>query len=544
MSLWEGLAGLLGGVGLFLLGMELMTEGLKLAAGPQLERMLARATSSRWRALVAGMSVTALVQSSSAVTVAAIGFVNAGLLSLGQVMWVLFGANVGTTMTGWLVAMVGLKFKVEVLALPLLGVGMALRLTGSGHRRGAMGQALAGFGLLFVGIGILQQTFTGVATEVQLPEGSSAAAILLQLLTGMALTILMQSSSASLTLALSAAAGGLLSPQGAAAVVIGANVGTTVTAALAAVGATSNARRAAAAHVLFNLLTGLVALLLLPWLVSALATLRQWLGLTDDPAAQLALFHTIFNVLGVLLMWPLAARLTAFLERRFRAAEEDEAKPRFLDQNVMGVPALAMDAVDRELRRLALMVGRVVAQAFGSSPVPRPGRDRAVIERLRKSIVGFIVQLSRAGLSEDSAHRLPQLLRVARHCEVAAQRANEAGGPVALPAVASEAAKAFRERALAVVAAVATEVEGAPGEQAVAGEGGSAAAAAAFEMAYEDLKAALLLAGSAGVTAVEHTDLALEWASDLHRAVLQLLQAAYWLAPPLPTVEASAAVPS
>lgn len=544
MTLWEIIAGLLGGVGLFLLGMELMTEGLKLAAGPQLERLLASATSSRWRALLAGVSVTALVQSSSAVTVAAIGFVNAGLLSLGQVMWVLFGANVGTTMTGWLVAMVGLKFKVEVLALPLLGIGMALRLTGSGHRRGAMGQAIAGFGLLFVGIGVLQQTFTGVAAEVQLPEGGSAATIVLQLLTGMALTVLMQSSSASLTLALSAAAGGLLSPQGAAAVVIGANVGTTVTAALAALGATSNARRAAAAHVIFNLLTGLVALLLLPWLVGALATLRQWLGLDDDPAAQLALFHTIFNVLGVLLMWPLAAPLTAFLERRFRAAEEDEAKPRFLDQNVMGVPALAMDALDRELRRLALLVGQLVAQAFGPFAAPLPGRDRAVIERLRKSIVSFIVQLSRVGLSEDSAHRLPRLLRVARHCEVAAQRAFEAGGAVALPVAAMAAAQSFRECALAVVAAVATEVEAAAGEKARAGEGDSADVAAAFETAYEDLKGALLLAGSAGVTTVEHTDLALEWASDLHRAVQQLLQAAYWLATPPPmTVSSTPATP-
>lgn len=167
MNLWPSLAGLLGGVGLFLLGMELMTDGLKLAAGPQLTRLLAGATRSRRRALASGVLVTAL-QSSRVVTVAAIGFVNAGLLSLGQVLWVLFGANVGTTITGWLVALVGLKFKVEVLALPLLGLGMLLRLTGSGQRRGAIGQAVAGFGLLFIGIGVLQETFTAVAG----PRGS------------------------------------------------------------------------------------------------------------------------------------------------------------------------------------------------------------------------------------------------------------------------------------------------------------------------------------------------------------------------------------
>ncbi|MDO9448196.1 MAG: Na/Pi symporter, partial [Candidatus Nitrotoga sp.] len=118
------IGGLLGGIGLFLLGMGLMTDGLKLAAGPALERILAHSTKTRLRGLASGVLVTALVQSSSAVTVAAIGFVNAGLLTLGQSMWVLFGANVGTTMTGWLVALDGLRFKIEVLALPLIGAGM------------------------------------------------------------------------------------------------------------------------------------------------------------------------------------------------------------------------------------------------------------------------------------------------------------------------------------------------------------------------------------------------------------------------------------
>jgi Na+/phosphate symporter len=144
--------GLASGVGLFLLGMGLMTDGLKLAAGPALERTLARSTKTRLRGLASGALVTLLVQSSSAVTVATIGFVNAGLLTLGQSLWVLFGANVGTTMTGWLVALVGLKFDIALLALPLIGLGMLLRLTGEGSRRGALGTAVAGFGVLFLGI--------------------------------------------------------------------------------------------------------------------------------------------------------------------------------------------------------------------------------------------------------------------------------------------------------------------------------------------------------------------------------------------------------
>lgn len=185
-----------GGVGLFLLGMGLMTDGLRLAAGSALARILAKSTQTRWRGLGSGMLVTAMVQSSSAVTVATIGFVNAGLLQFRQGVWVLLGANVGTTMTAWLVALVGLQFKVEALALPLIGVGMLLRLTGEGSRRGAVGMALAGFGVLFLGIDMLKDTFFGLSDVVQLPGGSGALEVLTLVGIGVMLTVLMQSSSA------------------------------------------------------------------------------------------------------------------------------------------------------------------------------------------------------------------------------------------------------------------------------------------------------------------------------------------------------------
>ncbi|MDP3613342.1 MAG: Na/Pi symporter, partial [Rubrivivax sp.] len=175
---------------------------------------------------------------------ATIGFVNAGLLALGPALWVLFGANVGTTMTGWIVALVGLKFKVELLAMPLAGLGALLRLTGEGRRSGAIGTALAGFGLLFMGIALLQQAFAGLAGQIRLPQGEGPWVLLAQLGIGTLMTVLMQSSSAAMAITLTAAQGGLIEAQGAAAVVIGANIGTTVTALLAAIGATPNARRA------------------------------------------------------------------------------------------------------------------------------------------------------------------------------------------------------------------------------------------------------------------------------------------------------------
>lgn len=351
MSMADGLVAIAvqaaGALGLFLLGMGLMSEGLRQAAGPALRHLLCAATRTRAQALGSGILVTALVQSSSAVTVATIGFVNAGLLALGPALWVLFGANVGTTMTGWIVATIGLKFKIETLAMPLIGLGALLRLTGQGQRVNALGTALAGFGLLFLGIALLQQTFGSLSAHLTLPQGEGASAVLARIGIGLLMTVLMQSSSAAMAITLTAAQGGLIDAQGAAAVVIGANIGTTATALMTTPGATPNAHRAAWAHVAFNLITAVVALLLLPGLTAAVGLMGQLMAMPPDAATQLALFHTLFNLLGVLLMWPLADRMTRALMQRWRSREEDEAAPVFLDDSVLIVPALALEAPAR-----------------------------------------------------------------------------------------------------------------------------------------------------------------------------------------------------
>ena len=516
--------GLVGGVGLFLLGMWMMTEGLKLSAGPQLEQMLARATRSRGRGLAAGVLVTAIVQSSSAVTVATIGFVNAGLLNLSQALWVLFGANVGTTMTGWLVAVVGLKFKIEALALPLVGLGMLLRMGGEAGRRGALGMALAGFGVLFIGIATLQGGFAGLAADFQIPAGVGPLHTLMLVGIGVALTVLMQSSSAALAVVLTAAQGGMLSLHGAAAVVIGSNIGTTMTALLAAIGATPNARRAAAAHVLFNAITGVVALLLLPWLVGALGAMADAWGLARGIAAELALFHTTFNLLGVLLMWPLAERLTRFLERRFRTQEEDEARPRFLDANVLSVPTLALGALDRELRRLGSLALRMIEGSIIQPPAPTLIRDRQTAGRLQQSIAEFIVQVNRKGMSQSSARRLPELLRVARYYEAAADLATQAAAAARLSMPLQTASgDDFRLRMYALLAAIDPTSVMASTETIEAELG-------AFESAYQALKAELLEAGARGRLPVTQMEASLQTASALRRAIQQASKAMQRLA--------------
>lgn len=511
---------LLGGIGLFLLGMSLMTEGMQKAAGPALERMLANATRTRWRGLASGILVTSLVQSSSAVTVAAIGFVNAGLLTLGQALWVLFGANVGTTMTGWLVALAGLGFKIETAALPLIGAGMLLHLTGQGRRRGAAGMTLAGFGILFLGIDVLKSGFTGVAGQFALPDAGGLAGVALHVGAGLVLTVLMQSSSAALAVALTAAQGGLLPLEAAAAVVIGSNLGTTVSAIIAAAGATVNARRAAAAHVLFNVLTGAVALLFLPLLLHAIVALRDLLAMDAAPGATLALFHTAFNLLGVILMWPLAARLTAFLERRFRSGEEDLARPRHLDRNLAAVPDLALSALARELERMGSMAGASMREAMLGGPRPALEQSMRVLDALRRSIADFVTALHRGAMGEAGAVKLSRLLRVLYYYSNVAQLAKSMlalGTSVAAAGPHGAAAAAW----LAQVAGLCT--------QALEGDGPDQDRLDALhdelEAGYQELKAGLLREGASGALDMRAMDALLQLCSLARRGMQQIVKA-------------------
>jgi len=510
---------LAGGIGLFLLGMTQMTDGLRLAAGPALQQVLERATGSRSRALGAGVLMTAVVQSSTAVTVAAIGFVNAGLLALGPALWVLFGANVGTTATGWIVAMVGLKLKVDALALPLVGLGAVLHLTGRGQRRGALGLSLAGFGLLFLGIALLQQAFGGLADRVQLPQGDGLGTLLLQLGLGVLLTVLVQSSSAAMTLTLTAAAGGLIDLQGAAAVVIGSNIGTTVTAVLAALGATPNARRAALAHVAFNVVTAVAALLLLPWLLHALQALREALGLPPDPATLLALFHTAFNLLGVALMWPLADRLTAWLLQRFRAAEEDESRPRHLDANVLPVPTLAVQALGQELERIRRLTVALARDVMAGLPAESVPARLAVVASLDHAVEAFVQQLTRATLPGSTTTELARVLRLRQHLTRAAEALADvapwphaAAGPGPSPTPEWPALKAPLG---ALAEALGHALADPPGS-----------AIDRLSVAYERLRAAALAEAAAGRLALEALDDLTRRTSRLRRAVDELARAA------------------
>ncbi|UDL06155.1 Na/Pi cotransporter family protein [Marinobacter sp. CA1] len=424
----EMLGAMIGGLGLFLLAVGMITDGLRMTAGDALRDLLGRWTKTPLRGIASGALITGIVQSSSAVTVATIGFVNANLLTMHQALGVVFGANIGTTMTGWLVAAVGFKIKVEAFALPMIGIGMILRLTGAGSRRAAIGGALAGFGLFFIGIDVLRGAFEGLAQGVELAALASESLPGLMMFVGVGafMTLMTQSSSAAIAITLTAATGGVIGLPAAAAMVIGANVGTTSTAVFAAIGATANARRVATAHVIFNLATGVVALMLLPVLLWLVRQAGAVLALEAVPAVILALFHTLFNVLGVLLMWPFTGRLAGLLERRFVTPAEDLSRPQYLDRTTSSTPLLAQDAMRLELRRV-LGMNRELALAALQPPVDArqfEGRQQAVM-LLCDRIDASVAHLERSGLSADESAALPVVLRLVRRMREIAYEASQ-----------------------------------------------------------------------------------------------------------------------
>ncbi len=503
-------ASLLGGIGLFLLGMWLMTEGLKLAAGGALQAVLESWTRSAPRGFLAGVLITALLQSSSAVTVATLGFVNAGLLNLAQAVWLIIGANVGTTMTGWLVALVGVKIDVAALALPLIGLGMLGRLAFRRRSRlfGA-GQAMAGFGAFFLGVGVLQAGFADLLGDVgPLASGDVTFVRLgIALVLGMVVTVLTQSSSAAIALALTAAATGEIPLALTAMAVIGTNIGTTSTAVLAALSATPAARRVATAHVIFNLTAAAGALALL----SPLLWLSAWLTAGFNPQAEtptiLAMFHTLFNLLGALIMALTGSRLIALLQRRFVSAEESLARPRYLDPTLAPVPALALRGLVLEVERMRDAAFAMVARRRGAKETGAV--DEGQLQPLGREIRSFIGKMSAGPLPDAVADALPDVIRAVQHLEEIERLSLGLRTPPSGVIAASASWAGLRQ-------ALSDSLEG-PGEDAPEPELACTRLIEEAERAYQQVKTDLLRATVRGAVPVGELDDALDLADTYRR---------------------------
>lgn len=341
----------LGGIGLFLIGMMLLSGGLVAFAGPALQQALARFTRTPRRAFTSGALMTALVLSSTATTVTLIGFVSAGLITFAQAIGVVIGASLGNTAIGWIVATFGLKISLGFYTLPLIGIGALLRLLAR-ERWASMGTAMAGFGVLFLGLDTLQAGMSGLSAAfslADLPTGGIGARFLIMLV-GIALTAILQSSAAAVAMTLTALHTDAINFDQATALVIGASIGTTLTSLLVSIGATVHAKRTAAAHILFNLIAGLIAIALLPVYLFIIDLLAHYAGL-EAGAMWLAAFHTLFIAVGVVLVLPFSERFARLIE--WLLPERGDDVTQHLDTSLLAIPAVAQEAAQRALLRIA-----------------------------------------------------------------------------------------------------------------------------------------------------------------------------------------------
>lgn len=354
------------GVAIFLFGMISLEEGFRAFSGGNLERLLSRTTDKLWKSLSFGIVSTAIMQSSSLVSVLTISFLSAGLINLAGGLGIIFGANIGTTTGAWLVAGLGLKVDIAAYAMPMLIFGVLLIFQSSKTLKG-FGYVLAGLGFLFLGIHYMKDGFSTFKDTIDLSQFAVAGflGLVIYSLIGTFATVVMQSSHATLVLIVTALAAGQITYDNALALAIGANVGTTITAILGAIGANFQGKQLAAGHLVFNVLTGAVAIVFIHQFTWAVDGISRIIGIAaDDYTLKLAVFHTLFNLVGVALMVPLMGRLAAFLGSLFVSPPEDRVAPKYLNEAVLEVPDTLLAALRNETLHLFGNAEEVIAHSL------------------------------------------------------------------------------------------------------------------------------------------------------------------------------------
>ncbi|MDO8967622.1 Na/Pi cotransporter family protein [Algoriphagus sp.] len=346
-EIWMFIAGL----GIFLFGMFHLETGLKGLAGNSFKKLLQRFTDKRWKGILTGSFVTAILQSSSLVTLLVLAFLGAGMISLQNSLGVVFGANLGTTVTAWIVATVGFKLDIADLSYPFLAIGsLSYLLLDSRPVLKNWGSFLIGFGLLFLGLDFMKTSIEDVAGQVDLSLYANVG-LWIFLLIGLVTTVLIQSSSAMIVIVLSALNAELISIHQSVAMIIGANIGTTSTLIIASFNGTADKKRLAAANVIFNLVAGAVSFLLLRQMVYFTI---QYLGIRE-PLLELVFLNTLINLIGIVLFFPFIPAFARFMNRRF-VKSEPSGTCRFIKNVDPEVSDVALQALDNEISRVYTLV--------------------------------------------------------------------------------------------------------------------------------------------------------------------------------------------
>lgn len=432
---------ILGALGVFLYGLQVMSEGLQKAAGSRLRALLAGATRNRFAGTLSGFVVTCAVQSSSATTVMIVAFCSAGLLTLTQSLGVIFGANIGTTTTAWLVSLLGFKVKISAFAVPLIGLGFFSQFIRRWSLPHQVGQALVGFGLLFLGLGLLKDALPEVKDNPAIVEfltemePGTFGGLALAVLFGAALTAAVQSSSASMAITLTAAAKGYIDFPTACAIALGQNIGTTITAGLATIGAPLVARRAAMAHFLFNFIGSIWPILLLqPFLSIVDAVVPGDPFATDQKAlllylpTHIAAFHTAFNCVNTAIFLAFLGPFERLVIRVLpdRGGEGESTDLVYLETPFGSTPEIAIEAAAREVDRMAQVTEAIVADITAviekkahiePAEAEKIFKAEDLTDRLEHKITEYLAALVHGHLSTAASHEALSLLSMINDLE-------------------------------------------------------------------------------------------------------------------------------
>jgi phosphate:Na+ symporter len=385
------------GVAIFLFGMLSLEQGFNLFTGGTLEKILRKSTSSLWRSLGFGIVSTTIMQSSSLVSVITISFLSADLITLAAGIGIVFGANLGTTTGAWLVAGFGLKVKISAYAMPMLVFGVILILQRARAMNG-IGYILAGMGFLFLGIHHMKEGFEAFKETIDLAEFAVAGypGLFLFASIGIFATVVMQSSHATLVLIITALAAGQITYENALALAIGANIGTTITAILGSMSANEQGKRLAGAHLVFNVVTGVIAIAFIYQLIFVVDGVSRAVGIADDDyTLKLAVFHTIFNLIGIVVMLPFVNRLVIFFEAFIKTQQQDIDEPKYLTDAAVEFPDTALQAVRQETVHVYDNAIGIIAAGLGfTKDDVLSERDIAQIARQQSRFVEYDVDVA------------------------------------------------------------------------------------------------------------------------------------------------------
>lgn len=435
----------IGGLGMFLYGMNVMADGLQKSAGGKLKKLMGFLTKNRFIAVAMGAVITAIIQSSSATTVMIVGFVNAGMLSLAQAVGVIMGANIGTTITAWIVSMNewGSVLKPEFFAPAIVGIGAFNIIFTKSENKKKVGEILVGFGVLFIGLSFMSES---IKPYRDAPIFSDAFAILgqnpvLAILAGAVVTAIIQSSSASVGILQTLAANGIVNWRSAVFITLGQNIGTCITALLSSAGAGKNAKRASIIHLLFNTI-GAVVFGIIMYILFKVQSV--WAA-SQINSVQISIFHTVFNVLNTLLLFPFANGLVKLSELIIREDKEEEVLEeglvaevtRRLDRRILNNPSFAIEAAVNEVTVMGQLALDNARQAVDAIKQESKGmtedvyKNEVIINQLEKLLTSFLVEVDNLSLTEKQHlviknlfYTISDIERVGDHAENIAELAD------------------------------------------------------------------------------------------------------------------------